>query len=264
MSTKIYSGYLLNEDIDVFDLQALYRKSCLEVAKDMTMCDLLDKSITHYYLSYLVSLDNASYSFLDGEKYKETSFREALRAVQIDTLTSKAEEDEKYKLQAYLRIMKHPIDKRIYLIFEGYPDYESKFIEQYPQVCTYYGYWNNTDPLDGVTNEEWKKRGKDWDTLIDLWKATSVQSLTAQGVTSVDSDLNLISLGKEDFSKILEDHPELMNKDEIRVRVAQKLATLTPLKNKDPKLTIPDIISHIQMYSKIYLRQLPELPVLDI
>lgn len=28
-----------------------------------------------------------------------------------------------------------------------------------------YGYWNNTDPLDDISEEEWNQREQDWDFL---------------------------------------------------------------------------------------------------
>jgi hypothetical protein len=32
-----------------------------------------------------------------------------------------------------------------------------------------YGYWNNTDQPDGVTDKEWKQREKDWDKVFTGW-----------------------------------------------------------------------------------------------
>ena len=30
----------------------------------------------------------------------------------------------------------------------------------------YYGYWNNTDPIDGISYEDWEKRGEEWDEVL--------------------------------------------------------------------------------------------------
>jgi hypothetical protein len=39
-----------------------------------------------------------------------------------------------------------------------------------PQIPTWrsYGYWNNTDPEEGVPDEEWKRRGEEWDAVLEL------------------------------------------------------------------------------------------------
>lgn len=31
---------------------------------------------------------------------------------------------------------------------------------------TEYGYWNNTDPLEGIDDEQWKQRGENWDEIL--------------------------------------------------------------------------------------------------
>jgi len=30
----------------------------------------------------------------------------------------------------------------------------------------YYGYWNNTDPEEGISEEDWNQREKDWDEVL--------------------------------------------------------------------------------------------------
>lgn len=36
-----------------------------------------------------------------------------------------------------------------------------------PEGAIYYGYWNNTDQPDDVSDEQWEQRGKEWDKFID-------------------------------------------------------------------------------------------------
>ena len=32
--------------------------------------------------------------------------------------------------------------------------------------CEFYGYWDNTDPEDGVSEEDWEARGKEWNAAL--------------------------------------------------------------------------------------------------
>lgn len=40
-----------------------------------------------------------------------------------------------------------------------------------PAWCEDYSYWDNTDPPEDIPYEEFKKRGKVWDPMIDDWDA---------------------------------------------------------------------------------------------
>jgi hypothetical protein len=51
-----------------------------------------------------------------------------------------------------------------------------------------YEYWNHTDPLDGVTDEEWQQRRADWAWLID---ARTIRSVTQRRTYREDPAPNL-------------------------------------------------------------------------
>lgn len=42
-----------------------------------------------------------------------------------------------------------------------------------PKWCEYYGYWNNSDPEEGISEEEWEERGAIWAKVAtDDWNST--------------------------------------------------------------------------------------------
>lgn len=42
----------------------------------------------------------------------------------------------------------------------------------------YYPYWNNTDPLEGVTWGQWKKRGREWDKVLKGFSGPGLVGVT--------------------------------------------------------------------------------------
>ena len=86
----------------------------------------------------------------------------------------------------------------------------TKVWERQPEV-KYYGYWNNTDWQDGVSEKEWNQRRKDWDkALPDLsfFAIPAMNGLVAQltyrsnGFPEADKVLKLIA--KISFEKRLQ------------------------------------------------------------
>jgi hypothetical protein len=52
-----------------------------------------------------------------------------------------------------------------------------------PEV-SYYGYWDNSDPENGVTDAEWEQREKDWDAALPYEDAVpSYRGFTATILT---------------------------------------------------------------------------------
>ena len=56
----------------------------------------------------------------------------------------------------------HPLkDKILIMLFTSCRDYTELF-KNFPEV-KFYGYWNNVDPDENCTEEEWQQRKEDWD-----------------------------------------------------------------------------------------------------
>lgn len=57
----------------------------------------------------------------------------------------------------------YPFGKWFYVI----PMFPEGCKYKYPKYVQEYGYWNNTDPQEGISDKDWIKRGKEWESLID-------------------------------------------------------------------------------------------------
>jgi len=55
-----------------------------------------------------------------------------------------------------------------------------------PEVKSY-GYWNNADPPDDVTNEEWEERKQRWDMALDEFSVPGVAGFTIQCLGKYES-----------------------------------------------------------------------------
>jgi len=55
-------------------------------------------------------------------------------------------------------------DCLLYMVFTEHDIFTNKIRDELG--ARYYGYWNNTDPEEGVSEELWEKRGKDWNEAL--------------------------------------------------------------------------------------------------
>jgi hypothetical protein len=46
-----------------------------------------------------------------------------------------------------------------------------------PKWCEFYGYWDNTDPQEGVSDKEWQKRKTVWDENVTDWDKTRLSHI---------------------------------------------------------------------------------------
>lgn len=75
----------------------------------------------------------------------------------------------------------------------------------------YYGYWNNVDPEEGVTDEDWEQRKSDWD------KAFHVDYVPAEQGFHVEIVRDLLMLERLDISNFIPAFEDRVNKMAKRV-----------------------------------------------
>ena len=145
MSTKIYSGFRFKTN-DIFEIQKYIMEFREEVkAHDFkTLCKEIARLAT-------ITIDNHSLGVIWGT---HRPYRQA-----IDVLEEIRKEDE---ISADIVIF--PFENSIYGMSFGKRDHnrmwsEKPFVEEF-------AYWNNTDPLEGVSEEDWKERGRIWDEIL--------------------------------------------------------------------------------------------------
>lgn len=149
MSTKLYDGLIIDTD-DIFDftkrLHALVKQTFQEVARELVI-----EEITRIFDGN-EPIDMALF-YTAQEKWDERQGKLSRRSVFEDPL------------RFSLVMGKTPGGKILAYPYYGRNEYVEALLTM-PEVSSY-GYWNNTDQEEGITDEQWNERRQEWDSLID-------------------------------------------------------------------------------------------------
>ena len=157
MSTKIYDGFIfVPEDITTIN------------SKIQEFRHKVDEYVSMAYKQHIA--DMSSYFFdkfccgLEKNEKNDSPFFHAISFLQGETrLIKKSIERNMFDLGCSATV--HPYKKRFYgILFCDNKDINRMWFSQ-PWIKEY-GYWDNTDPLDGINYREWKQRGKNWDKIL--------------------------------------------------------------------------------------------------
>lgn len=157
MSTKIYYGYKL-KDIKTFDELELLRIKLVTDAKAAQQ-QIATTLIFHTSL-YMLDLYKVGFDVPDINQgilnYGYHKVSERLRKFKTESY-----KDPIYDLRFEVVFF---LQDPILAIFIGdNKNMQSIFANN--KSVEYYGYWNNVDPPEDVTDDEWDQRKKDWDFL---------------------------------------------------------------------------------------------------
>lgn len=197
MSTKIYNGYRLTnppknlkEVRDIlfrFKEQAMtyYRKKyyglvardIVRIFDDALILQEVDYKFPHYVDDKIMETihDQNKHSSIWGVVTSSVNRRADISKKQ----TSRVHEFSRYEFYCNITIL--PCNDQVFLLMfteeRGIQDMFDKMegIEEYP-------YWDNSDQPDGMTWEEWKERGVEWDEAI----GTGVPSQNGFGIDIID------------------------------------------------------------------------------
>ncbi len=152
MSTKLYDGYLIHlPPAKVFDSDSRWFKSLADKvyanAKVQSaricaeaICSKWDTGDTEYTLSHAIS------DLWDRQRRIE---KEGTRDFEVD-----------FDLSLLFYPTKHRKDSVLaYAIVDNID--VRKILEAHPHVEPY-PYWDNTDPDEGISYKDWRKRGREW------------------------------------------------------------------------------------------------------
>lgn len=157
MSTKIHYGYKL-PNIKTMEQLEKIRKELIDQAK-------ITKTITATHLAIISSvhmLDLYKVGF-NVPNIEQTIFSYGYEKVNDRFRKFKKEpyRDPFYDLRFEVLIF---LRDPLLAIFIGDNKAMRKIFEDHPEV-EYYGYWNNSDSPEDVTDEEWDQRKNDWEFL---------------------------------------------------------------------------------------------------
>lgn len=176
MSTKIYNGYKLS-NMDVKELNEFVLKFCSEV-KEVT-----GKSAARFVANSFTGIIDDLYLLNDEDFIKrriksiptesnDLSEYDSIRLIReiISQGQSRYQEMQRTKfsdpcVDYDCEICLIPLeDKILVLLFTEQKEITALW-ETYEEV-SFYGYWNNVDPDENCTEEEWEQRRKDWNIAL--------------------------------------------------------------------------------------------------
>jgi len=74
-----------------------------------------------------------------------------------------------------------------------------------------YGYWDNTDELEGISDKEWRQRGRDWDKILnDFNYVPSMNGLVAEFAR--DMFYYIPHSGAEEILPLIPDYVDRLHK----------------------------------------------------
>lgn len=186
MSVKIYSGYKLPkftvDELHSFTMSA--RKIISPLAIELhnkALAQIAIEMIDHQFLRK--KYFNIDFQFNDKESVYNNLYYlwEAIKTKQQKGLRTPG-----FDFHASFTI--HPLPDKILCIFYS----ESRELEyKFAQLnnIEYYGYWDNTDKPNEITNEQWEQREKNWEIFLNNFKAPSMNGMIAELTNDCDFKL---------------------------------------------------------------------------
>lgn len=167
MSTKIYNGYrILGASLDEVITKLFSNKENLKkLIEDKIQVDILSRAISTYH-------DLCFSTFLEKEKSKDNP--SAFGKVISEALERESDRELREHDTIDVSICFFPQKQNMYgqdyylmMLFAGN---ESKLLTE-SQLWNNLGieefaYWDNTDPLETLTEEEWETRGQQWNKVL--------------------------------------------------------------------------------------------------
>jgi hypothetical protein len=213
MSTKLYNGYKLPQ-MSAYEMQIFFEKlrSKLVVEREK----LYKEALAAEYISafdsiWLNKIDFEGYKrrfektiFSTGEYIKD---KIALYSLACENIQEKYKEIYKsnrrnptYDFQFSVAVIPRK-DKVLCIIYTEQEVFHR--VWENMRNVEHYGYWNNTDKPDGVTNKEWRLREKEWGKALKDWGIPALAGFE-WSLNTNDSLDGFPMFGTEGFEWVLE------------------------------------------------------------
>lgn len=228
MSTKIHYGYKL-PNIKTLDQLEKLREQLINQAKIIKT-----KIATQLALRASIHMLDLYKVGFDVPDIEQTVFAYGYHKVSDRFRKFKAEPyrdpfyDLRFEIVLFLR-------DPLLAIFIGENKAMRGIFEKHPEV-EYYGYWNNSDPEEGVSDEEWEQRRIDWEFLDG--------PICNQGMIIAVDDMSHFYTDEQSYSQ-----SELQDWD-FRCRETAKTIILHKVDQKEIVIpNLPDPKEHIGEYA---------------
>lgn len=155
---KLYQNRFSSIATNIMDIQNIYKKEAIEILKEIYKTDISQEEYP-FFLAFSVFEKRVKEAKLDGR---------------INPF---------YDMDC--QIVLFPIEDKILMTIYTAQHSFKEIIKKHPDV-EFYGYWDNTDPQEDCSEEEWEQRGKDWHEAMGETWIPSVEGFTVD--LTVDSD----------------------------------------------------------------------------
>jgi len=203
MSTKIYNGFIFKtNDFNKIHKEIMsFRKKIAPIVKDKA-ARVISVMSTNTIDRLCIGMDE-----LPDEKYyspfykAEQEIHDRIRDIKRTQIR-----DPIFNFSCDISI--HPIKNKILgIIFTEQRDIEKMWFRK--KIVGEYGYWNNVDPLETVSEKDWDQRRIDWDKALEY---EDVPAMNGFGADCVKSTAHMIL----DLDKVVSFVPD------FQTRVKQK------------------------------------------
>ncbi len=172
MSTKIYNGFRFTQTRldEIMDLINSWRADMISAAESLSGQVLAIEMTNH--------IDRLDYfGQLEGEESEATIERPFMvaRSSLMDRILEVKKTGRRNPIVDFdISVSIFPHNGRFYgMLFTEQRAWEKAWMSQ--DCIESYGYWNNSDPEDGVSDEDWEVRGKVWESILGgpaQWRPT--------------------------------------------------------------------------------------------
>lgn len=152
MSTKIFDGFKIDSQdfIDINKKLDKFKKQIYREAERRVTKRIVENAVSRFDNQQIIH--NKDIKFWDAFWEVE---REAFKEQKGDTRSL---------YDVSFSVFLYPIrDITIGIVYSSEPDFKQKFFRK--RFVKDYAYWNNTDPDEKVSEEEWDQREKDWNAF---------------------------------------------------------------------------------------------------
>lgn len=237
MSTKIYNGYKiqaqsLDEVISV--LYSLKPEAVTQAQKDLLKTelniaiDIYDETIINNTFNKKEEKEESSQqenSEKEKKKFKPNMERSAIINGHSKVVNHVIDRENRYNDdESYinLNITVFPesvmIKKQKYYLFCMYGDQSlEKWMDTKLAQCkmSEYGYWDNTDPMEDVTDAQWRLREKHWNKVLVGNDKTGIPAIEGIGIVLAKENKLYLRLSEEKeqqyMQEILDSNPNMLS-----------------------------------------------------
>jgi hypothetical protein len=182
VSTKIFNGYRLEGAKSLADIMDFHKK-----AREKLLPLVEDATANGHVAATAILLG----AIIQGEETVEITARDKFKLEyefsfcwQVEMFYDKLQKQQERVYSGFdpnIRIgYGWSTNGQVLMMFFAHLRQMDEAWQEIPGVKEY-GYWNNTDPLEGVSNEEWDVRCTEWDSVLPDYTPPS-QSLIWQEI----------------------------------------------------------------------------------